>query len=252
MTNLNNTADTLHIRHVPLTRPFIWLRSGWDDILHHCAASLAYGLLVSVLGALILAYNQHPFYIAAVCIGFMLVGPIMTAGCCELSRLQEAGEQADFQDSLRPMQRNRGGLLTLAQALALLALIWIALSTAIYSGVIGAPAPAVAAAVGGDILLLLSGAQIMAYLTIGLVLSAVVFALTVVAVPMIVERHVDARTAMRTSVKVTLRELPAMMLWAALIVLLLFVAFSTSLVGMVFIFPLLAHATWHAYRELVT
>jgi uncharacterized membrane protein len=73
----------------------------------------------------------------------------------------------------------------------------------------------------------------------------------VVAVPMIVDRDVDAATAVRTSHRVTLADLPAMLIWAALIVLLAAIGFLTFLVGMVVVFPLLGHATWHAYRDLV-
>jgi uncharacterized membrane protein len=68
---------------------------------------------------------------------------------------------------------------------------------------------------------------------------------------MIVDRHVDATTAMRMSLRVTVRDLPAMLVWAALIVGLVFVGFATGLLAMVIIFPLLGHATWRAYRELV-
>ena len=103
--------ETLHIRSVPMTRPFIWLREGWDDLMHHRGASIAYGVLVSLLGALILAYGRHPFFLAAAASGFLLVGPILTAGLCELSRCQDQGERADFQSSLMPLQRNRSSLL---------------------------------------------------------------------------------------------------------------------------------------------
>jgi uncharacterized membrane protein len=61
----------------------------------------------------------------------------------------------------------------------------------------------------------------------------------------------DARTAMRTSLRVTLRDLPAMLVWAALIVTLVALGFASFLLGMIIVFPLLGHATWHAYRDLV-
>ena len=82
-------------------------------------------------------------------------------------------------------------------------------------------------------------------------LAAVVFALSVVTIPMIVDRHVDANTAMRMSLRVTVRDFPAMLIWAALIAGLIVLGFVTGLLGMVVIFPLLGHATWRAYKELV-
>ena len=251
MAAVHHQVDTYAIRNVPLTRPFIWLSQGWDDLLHHPLASLAYGLLTSAFGALILAYERHPFFIAAVASGFLLVGPILTAGLCELSRCRERGETADFQSSLLPLSRNRSALLGVAETLALMAVIWFALSAAIYLGLVGSVAPSLESTVGGDVLRQLSSGQLTAYIGVGALLASAVFALSVVTVPMIVDRHVDARTAMHMSLRVTARDLPAMLVWAALIVTLVLFGFATELIGMVFVFPLLAHATWRAYRELV-
>jgi uncharacterized membrane protein len=96
-----------------------------------------------------------------------------------------------------------------------------------------------------------SPAQVLTYFGVGAILAAIVFARSVVAVPMIVDRDADAATAVRTSHRVTFRDLPAMLIWASLIVLLTAFGFATMLVGMVIVFPLLGHATWHAYRDLV-
>ena len=68
---------------------------------------------------------------------------------------------------------------------------------------------------------------------------------------MITENNIDAGTAMRTSFKVTMRDLPAMLVWATMITILVCLGFLTYLVGMVVIFPLLGHATWRAYKDLV-
>ncbi len=251
MADTNNPVDTYPVRSVPLTRPFIWIGEGWDDLMHHRAASLAYGVLVAGLGALILVYSRHPFYIAAVSAGFLLVGPILTAGCCELSRRQDEGETATFQDSLRPLTHNRTSLLGVAETLALLALVWFAISGAIYFSLVGSVAPSLEATVWGDVMRQLSGAQLFAYTLVGATLAGGVFALSVVTIPMIVDHHVDASTAMRMSLRVTLRDFPAMLVWAALICTLVFIGFATGLLAMIFIFPLLGHATWRAYRELV-
>ncbi len=244
-------ADTYPIRSVPLTRPFIWLQEGFDDLMHHRAASLAYGVLVSLMGFLVFIYGRNPFFIAAAWAGFLLVGPIFTAGLCELSRRRDGGEIADFQSSLLPLSHNRRSLLTVAETLAILALVWFTLSGAIYMGFAGNVSPSLESTVWGDVMRHLSSSQLIAYGVIGTALAAVVFALSVVTVPMIVERHVDAASAMRMSLRVTFRDLPAMLVWAALIVMLVFIGFLTGWLGMVVIFPLLGHATWRAYRELV-
>lgn len=243
--------DSYSIRQVPLSRPFIWLKDGWEDLMHHRGASLAYGWLVATLGALILAYNRHPLFITVMIIGFLLIGPILTAGLCELSRCRDNGQTASFQSSLLPMRRNPDNLLNFAGTLALLAVVWFAFSGSLFYGLTGGIAPSVTGTVGGDILQKVSDTQFIGYLAIGAVLASLVFALSVVTVPMIVDRHVDARTAMRTSLRVTVRDLPAMLVWAALVVTLVVLGFATALLGMVVIFPWLGHATWRAYQELV-
>jgi len=72
-----------------------------------------------------------------------------------------------------------------------------------------------------------------------------------VAVPLIIDRHASASDAMWTSARVTFANLPAMLVWAGLIVCLTAGGFITLLLGMVVVAPLLGHATWHAYRDLV-
>ena len=239
------------VSRVPLTRPFIWLGKGWDDLLHHRGASLAFGWLVSALGALILAYERHPFFIAFTICAFLLVGPIMTAGLCELSRRQSTGEKADFATALGHLRGHRRNLMSFANRLLALGLAWFVLSSAIMYGVMGSVAPSLESTVLGDVMRQVSNTQLLAYVVSGGLLGSIIFAFSVVSVPMIAENNVDAGTAMRTSLRVTLRDLPAMLVWAVLIIVLVGIGFATYLIGMVVIFPVLGHATWHAYKDLV-
>jgi len=251
MATANHPIPSYPVRSVPLSRPFVWLLEGWDDLKHHAWASLAYGLLISLLGALILAYGRHPFFIAAVSAGFLLVGPLLTAGLCELSRCRDHGEVADFQSSLVALKRSRGGLLGVARTLVLLSAIWFGISGALYFGLMGDIAPSLKTSMWGYFATQFTASQLWAYNAIGLTLFILVFALSVVTVPLIVDRHVDAGTAMRMSLRVTGRDFPAMLVWAVLICGLVLFGFATRLLGMVLVFPLLGHATWRAYRELV-
>ena len=251
MTAANHPIPSYPVRRVPLSRPFIWLLEGWDDLKHHAWASLAYGLLISVLGALILAYGRHPFFIAAVCTGFLLVGPLLTAGLCELSRCRDRGEIADFQSSLVALKRSRGGLLGVARTLAILSAIWFGFWGALYFGLVGSVAPSLETSMWGFFATQFTASQLLAYAAVGLTLCILVFALSVVTVPLIVDRHVDAGTALRMSLRVAARDFPAMLVWAGLISALVLFGFATKLLGMVLVFPLLGHATWRAYRELV-
>ena len=244
-------SDLYCVHAVPASRPFVWLSRGLDDMLKHPFASLAYGAMVAVLGMLVMAYAHHPFFLAAVTTGFLLVGPVMTAGLCELSRRHDIGLEASFGSSLQVLSKQRPALLRFASILFAFAALWFTLSVGMLQAMTGDAAPSLASTVWGDVLRQLSGTQIQVYLGIGAILAAVVFSLSVVTVPMIVDRHVSARTAMHMSLKATQRDLPAMLLWAALIVALVAVGFASNLLGMLVIFPLLGHSAWYAYRDLV-
>lgn len=241
----------LLLHHVPPSRPLIWLGMAWEDFKANPLASLAYGALVSVMGAIILLFNRHPYMVAGSLTAFLLVGPIMTTGLCELSRRREQGEKADFDLSLRALRHNRSGLFGFANRLLMIGVAWMLLSAFLLQVALGETAPSVSGTVWGGAWSGLTADQLLLYFGAWGVLSAVVFAISVVSVPLILDLNADAATAMRTSLRVTLRDLPAMLVWASLILVLVIAGFATLLIGMALVFPLLGHATWHAYRELV-
>jgi len=244
-------SNPFQIRSVPISRPFIWLSRGWQDLLYHPLPSLAYGALISIMGMIVLIFNRHPYMIAASLSGFLLFGPIMTAGLCELSRRRDRGDKCDFDSSLHALRHNPRGLYGFAGGLLAISVIWFVLSSMVLQAALGEVAPAVVETIWGDVLGKLSNSQLLAYFGLGGVLAAVVFAISVVAVPMILDLNADAGTAMGTSLRVFWSELPAMLLWGLLIVALVALGFATMMVGMIVIVPLLGHATWQAYRDLV-
>jgi len=87
--------------------------------------------------------------------------------------------------------------------------------------------------------------------TIGGLIAALVFSVSAVAVPFMLDKRVDAVTAMTVSVRVVLANPKPMALWAALIAGFMVLGIASMLVGFVAIFPLVGHATWHCYRNTV-
>ena len=85
---------------------------------------------------------------------------------------------------------------------------------------------------------------------IGGLFAAFAFAVSVFSVPMLLDRRVDALTAMATSMKLVWNNITPMMAWGAMVLALFAACVATGLVGMIVIFPLLGHATWHAYRAM--
>ena len=77
------------------------------------------------------------------------------------------------------------------------------------------------------------------------------FTVSVVAIPLIIDRHASAAQAMRASVNAVIRNIPAMIVWSALILVLTIIGYALLLLGLLFIAPLLGHATWHAYKGMI-
>ena len=246
-----HTGNPIIIHRIPMSRPLVWLGQAWEDLRGNPLPGLAYGLLVTVMGAVILMFNNHPYMVAGSLTGFLLVGPIMTTGLCELSRRRERGEHIGFEESLQVLHHNRHGLFGFANRLLAIGVGWMLLSAVLLNAVAGSAGPGLSATVWGGAWQALGLEQLLIYLGVWAVLSALVFSISVVSVPMILDMSTDATTAIRTSLRVTARDLPAMVVWAALILVLVAAGFASGLVGMIVVFPLLGHATWHAYRELV-
>jgi uncharacterized membrane protein len=240
------------IRRVALRQPLEWLERGWSDLTHIGGAGLAHGTLIAVLGGVLLMLGStHLYLVAAAITGYLLVGPVMTTGLCELARRREARESLGFDDSLQALARNPEGLLHFGAALAFIGLLWFVLSAVLLESVLSAPVPSLAVALWGGGSSPLTMTQILGYVGCGAVLAAVVFAVSVVSVPLMIDRHASAGDAIRASLHATIVNLPAMVLWAGLIVVITAIGFLTLLVGMVIVAPLLGYATWHAYRDVI-
>ncbi len=246
--------EFLHVtvRRVPALQALVWLRRGWDDMMHIKAASLAHGALITALGSVLLMLgSSHPYLVAAAVSGYLLVGPIMTTGLCELSRRRASQEPTGFDDSLQGMTRNPEGLFYFGLVLAIVAAAWFVVSGIVLQSALHTTAPSLAEALWGSLTDAASRPQVLAYFGSGAVLAAVVFTLSVVSVPLIIDRHASALDAMWISVKTTFWNLPAMVVWAALIVGLTALGFASFLFGMIVVAPVLGHATWHAYKDLI-
>lgn len=231
--------------------PLVWLARGLTDLLADPASGLLYGLIVSTLGWLILALGSHPYFIAAALSGFVLVGPVLGAGLAELSRLRSHGERGGFAASLEGLSRQRDGLLNLAGTLGVIAALWFLLSTLLMWLFMDEVAPSLASSLWDPAWRAMTSAEWLAWCLAGGLLAVLCFALSVVAVPVVL-RGGTATAGMRASFSACLRAPLTCAVWGLLIIALVGLAFLSALLLMPVVFPLLGHATWHAAEHLLT
>ncbi len=242
----------LEVMHISPFKPLTWLGRGWLDMRKHWGASLGYGALIVALGWTLLIFcGTHPYFVAAAITGFLLVGPAMSAGLVEMSRRYSRGQSASFDESLEGFGRNASALFEFGIILALCAVVWFGISAVLLGTVFHIAAPDMRETLYRGFIDSANRSQVLAYVAVGGVLAASVFAVSVVAIPLIIDRHATAGQAMRASVKAVFTNIPAMIVWSALILILTIIGYAPLLGGLLIIAPLLGHATWHAYQDLI-
>lgn len=236
--------------HIAPGEPLRWLSNGLRDFRNMPKVGLAYGSMVVVMGWLVFALGNHPYFVAAAMSGFLLLGPILGAGLIEASRAAEAGQSPTFDSSLRGLNRNRAALERLAMALLALAAVWLVASTWVLNATLGPLAPSVEQSLWDSTLRTMSSGQWVAWAMIGTVLAIASFAISVIAVPLILDQEATTGEAIRGSLRTVARHPFASAEWALLIAVLTAFGISTALVALVVIYPVLGHASWHAYKAL--
>lgn len=227
------------------------LQAGFRDFMRAPLFGIAFSL-VYVLGGLIiyaifLASGQSWWFIP-IAVGFPLLAPFAATGLYEVSRRLEQGEPLGWAVVAGCVfaQKDRQ-VPSMAMVIMLAFMFWVFVAHTIFALFFGLQ-PITSSTTD----MLLSGPGLMMLLvggTIGGVMAAVLFALTVVSLPLLLDREVDFITAMITSFGVVAKNFGAMMVWAGLIAVLLFLGMLPFFLGLFVVLPVLGHATWHLYRR---
>ena len=182
--------------------------------------------------------------------GFMLVAPVVATGLYAISRGLERQQPVGLADALATWRPRDGRLVLFGVLLALAGTGWVLTSASLITRFASAP---VNSPIDFLHVVVLSqdGWLFEAWLLMGSVLAAPMFASSVAAIPLLLDREVDVRDAVLTSVRAALLNPLPMALWATLILGVTLLGMATALVGLIVAVPWLAHASWHAYRDLV-
>jgi uncharacterized membrane protein len=241
-------------RHLPASAAFDWLRAGWRDLVDHPGPSLAYGFMVFAV-SLVIVWSLFrlglDYILFPALAGFMVVGPLLAIGLYEKSRSIHAGEPFSLASMVFVKAKSGGQVLYTGAILCLLMLLWMRAAVIIYALFFGyRPFPGLDHVASMLLATPTGWAMLLVGTAVGGLFAAFSFAISTFSIPMLLDRPVDAFTAMGTSISMVFRNLPVMMMWGAIVLALFLLSVLTGLVGLIVAFPLLGHATWHSYKAI--
>jgi uncharacterized membrane protein len=241
-------------RNLPRRTALDWLAAGWRDFLTNPGPSVLYGLAVFAVSAFVLRgmflYEVDYFFFPALS-GFLVLGPLIAAGLYEKSRRLERGKHTTIVRMLlvRPASGYQAAFLGLM--LLLLFMLWQRAAVLLYALHMGVrPFPGFDDMIAQVFTTPMGLSLLVTGTAVGGLFAAFAFAISVLAVPMMLEERTDALTAMGISLALVWNNLEVMLVWAAVVVVLFVLSLATGLVGLIVAFPVLGHATWHAYRAI--
>ncbi|MGH7015187.1 MAG: DUF2189 domain-containing protein [Stellaceae bacterium] len=220
-----------------------------SDVIFLCAF---YPLAGLVLGRMVFGAHLLPLLFPLVA-GFALLGPLAAVGLLEMSRRRESGEMATFATAFRVVHApSFAAIVMLGLLLLAIFLLWMGAAALIYRATLG---PALPASLGGFVHGVFATprgwAMIGVGIGVGFLFAALVLAISVVSFALLLDRDAGIDTAVSTSIRVVAENPGTMAAWGAIIAGGLVIGSLPLLLGLVVVFPILGHATWHLYRRAV-
>ncbi|MDJ0992500.1 MAG: DUF2189 domain-containing protein [Dinoroseobacter sp.] len=232
------------------------LKEGFSDFLARPFMSGFFGLFYAVFGILfvwILVWLGKIWMLLPAAVAFPLFAPFAAAGLYEMSRRLQTGESFGWAEIFTVMANQRKREMGWMAFVTLFILwVWfyqfrtvlvIVLQDSSFSDLDG---------FFNTVLYTMEGWTFLAIGTcVGAFLSAVLFSVTVVAMPMLLDREIDFVSAMLTSIRVVTENPLVMLAWAAIITLTMLLSLVPAFLGLIFSLPILGHTTWHLYQRAV-
>lgn len=239
------------VREVPLLQPFRWLERGYRDFGRALGPSILHGAVLAFAGLSLIGVAWGKFYLLSGAIsGYLLVAPILVTGLYELSRRLERGEPATLREVLAAWRRGTRPLVWLGLALMVVGTFWVLISVVLIALFVQAPIIDFNSFLH-HVVLSESSNLFYVWIMFGGTVAALVFAGAVVAAPLLLDREVGLLTAVTTSLRAVSANPVAMALWASMIMVITSFGMITGMIGLIFVAPILGHASWHAYVDVV-
>ena len=241
---------SLKLADLAMSDPFKWVKKGWQDFLRHPKPGLFYGFAFFAMGhALWAVFKSAPAYVLALSAGFLLMGPFLCLGLYHASRCMERGVRPSLRESLLIWMPTKGAMGIFAGVLLILEMLWGRASLIVFAVTFNSVPSA-----ENTLTQLLDPENIgflLTYTVVGGAFAGLIFIASVIAIPMIMDRQVDAVSAGLTSIRACVQNPGVMLLWGALITTLIGLSMLPYFVGLLVAGPVIGHATWHAYRAIV-
>lgn len=260
-TTISHTEELKHqkiiINDLDMSSPGKWIKAGWKDLKATPVASLSYGALFAVLGVLlVLAYSNSSHLVFAITTGFLLLGPFLAVGLYAISRnsedLVKCETKMSFFKGIKAGCGNPDCIAMYALMLGIITIAWVRLSAILAALFFNS---ALLTSHDMSVMELLYSDNSIGFLTmyiaIGAVIAFFVFSISAISIPMIMDKEMDCITTSITSFKAVMKNKAAMFYWALLIVVFTGIGMVTLGVGLIVTMPLIGHATWHAYKDLI-
>lgn len=251
-------TSTLEVMSVDSIRPWMWLAAGLNDFAKNPGVSLWYGFIVSMIMNIVvlLLQSMQWFHIAlGLTAGFVFIGPLLAVGLYEVSRRVEAGLPGRVAYTWYGWRRNTRSVLGIGVILMLLLLSWFMLSMQLTAVAIGIGDEYLAAFDSqntAELAVSISWPIFIAFAATGIVWAAVAFILSAVSIPLLSDHEeTDMISAMAISYHAVVENWKTMLLWALLIAFFSALAVIPMFLGLIVVYPLLAYATWHSYRDII-
>lgn len=240
----------LNLKRIDTSDPVRWLKAGWYDFAACPAIGLFYGACFAIMGgALMWAFINQPAYLLVLAGGFLLVGPFLCLGVYDVSRRRERGETPTFLGSLTAWRGNVGATAIFCAVLLVLEMLWSRSALVIFAVAFNR-----VPGLDSTMAMLLHPSNfgfMLTYLLVGALFSTLIFATTVVSMPMLLDRTTDSVTAAITSFRTCLTYPKVMTIWALIIAATITLSMLPMLAGLLVAAPVIGHASWHAYRGIV-
>ncbi|MFK7857603.1 MAG: DUF2189 domain-containing protein [Granulosicoccus sp.] len=247
-----NPAPALPAIHqITGSAPISWLKRGWKDFVNTRFQGAFYGLVFVLMGyAIVWVYATKWQLTMGLIGGFFLMGPFLCSGIYDLSRQNELNGKASLASSLSCWSRNAGSLAFFAIILTFAMIVWARVSLILFALSSNTSFPTLQGALQ-QIFSIQNPQFLLLWVGVGCVFASIVFAIGVISAPMMLDRKSDTLAAVFSSVRSVHANPKVLYLWAVLVVVIIGLSLLAGFIPLLVTAPLIGHATWHAYRDLV-